>query len=72
MQEYWHVILEALIDTAKILPFLFVVYYLIELIEYKGAAKLTESRFLKGKASPVAGALLGSVPQCGFSVISTD
>ena len=72
MQEYWHVFLEALIDTAKILPVLFVVYYLIELIEFKSANKMHKSKLLKGKASPVAGALLGCVPQCGFSVVSTD
>ncbi len=72
MHEYWHVILEALIDTAKILPILFVVYYLIELIEFKNAGKVHENKFLKGKASPVAGAVMGCVPQCGFSVVSTD
>ena len=72
MQAYWHVILEALIDTAKILPLLFVVYYLIELIEFKSAGKLQQSKLLKGKASPIAGAVVGCVPQCGFSVVSTD
>ena len=72
MHEYWHVILEALIHTAKILPFLFVVYYLIELIEFKHASKMQQSKLLKGKASPVVGSLLGCVPQCGFSVVSTD
>lgn len=72
MHEYWHVLLEALIDTVKILPLLFVVYYLIELVEYKNASKLQKSKLLKGKASPVAGAVLGCVPQCGFSVVSTD
>lgn len=72
MHEYWHVILEALVDTAKILPLLFVVYYLIELIEYKNAINIHKSKLLKGKASPVAGAVIGCVPQCGFSVVSTD
>lgn len=72
MQEYWHVILEALVDTVKILPILFAVYYLIELIEFKNAGNVHKSRILKGKASPVAGAVLGCVPQCGFSVVSTD
>ena len=72
MHEYWHVILDSLIDTVKILPILFVAYYLIELIEYKNASKLTKSKLLKGKASPVFGSVLGCVPQCGFSVISTD
>jgi len=72
MHEYWHVILEALMDTVKILPILFAVYYLIELIEYKNAGNIHKSKLLKGKASPVAGAVLGCVPQCGFSVVSTD
>ncbi len=72
MHEYWHVMLEALVDTVKILPILFVVYYLIELIEFKNAGKMQKSKLLKGKASPVAGAVLGCVPQCGFSVVSTD
>lgn len=72
MQHYWHVILEALVETVKILPILFAVYYLIELIEFKNANKIHKSKLLKGKASPVAGAVLGCVPQCGFSVVSTD
>lgn len=69
---YWNVILDALIDTAKILPLLFIVYYLIELFEYKRATNFTENKLLKGKWSPVFGSLLGSVPQCGFSIVSTD
>jgi len=72
MHEYWHVILESMIDVAKILPFLFIVYYVIELIEFKHAIKLQNSRMLKGDTSPIFGSLLGCVPQCGFSVVSTD
>jgi hypothetical protein len=72
MHEYWHVVLEALVDTVKVLPILFVVYYLIELIEFKSAGKIHKSKLLKGKLSPVVGASVGCVPQCGFSVVSTD
>lgn len=72
MHEYWHVILEAFIHTAQILPFLFIVYYLIELVEYKHAGRMQNSKLLKGKASPVFGSIIGCVPQCGFSVVSTD
>ncbi len=72
MEEYWHAILEALIDTARMLPILFIVYYLIELLEFKYAFKIQNSKWLKGKASPVFGAVVGCIPQCGFSVISTD
>lgn len=72
MKQYWDVILDALIDTVKILPLLFVVYYLIELFEYKRSTNFSENKFLKGKWSPIFGSLLGSVPQCGFSIVSTD
>ena len=72
MQIYWHVILEALLDTVKILPLLFVVYYLIELIEFKYAIKIQNNKKLKGATSPLYGSLLGCIPQCGFSVVSTD
>ncbi len=66
------VLLDALIDTAKLLPFLFVVYFLIEFLEYKKVLEFEHSTLLKGKASPVFGALCGSVPQCGFSVVSAE
>lgn len=72
MHEYWHVILESLIEVAKILPFLFIIYYIIEIIEYKQAIKIQNSKLLKGEASPIFGSLLGCIPQCGFSVVSTD
>lgn len=68
----WDVLLDALIDSAKILPILLVVYFLIEFIEYYYGTKLQKSKFLKGKASPVFGALFGSIPQCGFSIVATD
>ena len=69
---YWEVFCEALLDTLKTLPILLVVYFLIEFVEYKWAHKLQNNHFLRGKASPVLGALVGSVPQCGFSVVATD
>lgn len=72
MQIYGEVLLDALVDTLKIVPLLFAVYYLIELFEFKCAHKMHDNKFLKGKAGPVFGSLLGCVPQCGFSVISTD
>ena len=72
MEEFLHVLLHALKDTAKLLPFLFLIYILIEYLEYKNVFKYQKSNLLKGKASPVMGALFGSVPQCGFSVISSE
>jgi hypothetical protein len=72
MEEVIHVLFHAIVETAKLLPILFVVYLLIELLEYKNIFKFEKSRTLQGKASPVMGVLFGSVPQCGFSVISSE
>lgn len=69
---YLDVLLDATLDTLKILPILLLVYLLIEFLEYKRAFKFENSKLLRGKVSPVMGALFGSVPQCGFSIISTD
>ena len=72
MDKILHVLEHSFIDTIKLAPFLFLVYFLIELLEYKNIFKFEKSKLLNGKASPVVGALFGSVPQCGFSVISSE
>ncbi len=72
MHEVWHVVEHALLDTLKIAPILLAVYFLIEFLEYKKIMQFQNSKMLKGKASPVFGSLFGSLPQCGFSVVTTD
>ena len=72
MKEFVHVLLHTLKDTAVILPVLFVVYIIIELLEYKNVFKFENSKLLKGKASPLMGSIFGSVPQCGFSIVSAE
>lgn len=61
---------DAVVDTAKLIPFLFVTYLAMEALEH-GTAGSTE-RIVRdaGKAGPVLGALLGAVPQCGFSAMA--
>ena len=65
-------VLDALIDSLKLLPFLFIAYILIEVIEYFSASKLEHSKLLTGKYSTLFAASFGLVPQCGFSVVATD
>ncbi len=68
----WDVILDALIDTAKIIPVLLLVYLLISYITHH---KEEPYKFLtkKGKRfGPLLGSLLGVVPQCGFSAVMAD
>ncbi|MBO7349064.1 MAG: arsenic efflux protein [Spirochaetales bacterium] len=64
--------LDALIDSAKLIPFLYVIYLLMELLEKK--AGNTFPRFL-GKSKqigPLAGGLIGVVPQCGLAAASAS
>lgn len=65
------VFLDVLVDTLRMVPFLLVVYVGIELIEYKFGNKIREKVQKAGTAGPVAGAVGGSLPQCGFSVVTT-
>lgn len=65
------VFLDAFLDTLKILPFLLVMNFLIELLEYRSKG-LRANEFLKGGVAPLVGTLVGVVPQCGFSVVATE
>lgn len=65
------VFLDAFIDTLLVLPFLLVMNFLIELIEY-GSKGFKANRILKGYAAPLIGTAVGVVPQCGFSVVATE
>ena len=66
------VILETIVDSVKLVPFLFIAFLLIELFEHKFSKKSKETLKKSGKSGPVLGSLLGIVPQCGFSVLATN
>lgn len=61
------VLLDAVIDTLKLLPFLFVTYLAMEALESAAGLRATRVVERAGRLGPVLGALLGAVPQCGFS-----
>jgi len=65
------VLIEVLLDSLKMIPFLLIVYIGIELIEYRFGDKIRERVQKSGVAGPAVGALAGSLPQCGFSVVAT-
>ncbi len=66
------VIIDTLIDSLKLLPFLFISYLLIEFIEHKSSKSLEKILKNSGKFGPVIGSILGLVPQCGFSVTAAN
>lgn len=74
MEEFLHIaghVLEhALADTLYLIPFLFVTYLAMEWLEHRTAGRTQEAVRRAGAAGPVVGALLGVVPQCGFSAVA--
>lgn len=66
------IIIDTIKDNLKLIPFLFVAFFIIETIEHKLSHKNKELISKSGKLGPLIGSGLGLVPQCGFSVIATN
>lgn len=66
------IIIDTLIDTLKLVPFLFIAFLLIELFEHKFSKKSIKVVESSGKYGPILGSILGIIPQCGFSVMATN
>ena len=65
-------LLDGLIDTLKLLPYLLVTFLILELLEHK--LKGNNEKLLKKnkKFGPVVGGILGALPQCGFSSMAAN
>ncbi len=63
----YHALLHTLRDTISLLPFLFVTYLLMEALEHKAGERVNRFISESGKYGPLTGAILGLLPQCGFS-----
>lgn len=66
------VILDTLIDSVKLLPFLFITYLIMEFIEHKTGDKAKNIIKKSGKFGPLFGGVLGIFPQCGFSAAAAN
>ncbi len=64
------VFLDGFLDALKLLPFLFLLYILIELLEHRTALG-RPGRAITGKLAPLIGGAAGLVPMCGFSVMAS-
>lgn len=64
------VLLDGLIDTIKVFPFLLISFIIIEILEHKinSNQKLEKA----GHLGPLFGSLLGTIPQCGIASIATN
>ena len=64
----WDAVLDALIDSLKILGVLVVFNVIIALIE----PKVSKNVKMRGRLAPLIGVSLSLLPQCGLSVVATD
>ncbi len=67
-----HTLKHTVIDTLKLLPFLFLVFLFLEYIEHKMSEKNHELIHKAGHFGPLIGGVLGAVPQCGFSAMASN
>lgn len=65
-------LLDTLLDSLKLLPFLFAAYLAIEFIEDRAEEKTVALVHRAGRWGPVLGAVLGVIPQCGFSAATAN
>ena len=62
---------DAIVDSFHVLPLLFLVFLIIEIVEYFYAEKINDFLKKSEKSAPAIGSLAAIIPQCGFSVIAS-
>ena len=67
LHELEHILLHPLIETAKMLPILFLAYLFMEWLEAAEGSKMANAFNRAKKSGPLFGSLMGLIPQCGFS-----
>lgn len=66
------IFLHGLLDTLKLVPFLFLTYLLMEFIEHKASERVEDFMKRAGALGPLVGGALGAFPQCGFSASAAN
>ena len=69
---FFDVLMDAVLDCLKDLPFLFVAFLILEALEHRASGWMNRSLKKAGNFGPLVGSLLGCVPQCGFSIMASD
>lgn len=68
----FEVIEDTLIDGLKLVPFLFITYLFMEILEHKMNNNVRQKIAKAGKTGPIWGGILGVLPQCGFSTAAAS
>lgn len=66
------VIIDTIRDSVLIFPFLFAAYFLLEFMEWKSSQHSIAWITKSSRLGPVIGSVLGIIPQCGFSAVSSE
>ncbi len=66
------ILMDSVLDSIKLIPFLWATYFIMEYLEHKTSDKHKEHMQKSGKWGPMIGGILGAFPQCGFSVSATN
>ncbi len=66
------VLLDATLDTLKIVPILYLVYLLVCYVGHNSNNKYVNIMNKTKHFGPLIGSCLGVIPQCGFSVVMSD
>ena len=72
MHELLHIIEHTLVDSLKLVPFLFLTYLVMEYLEHKAGDKVANFVNKAGKWGPLAGGIASAAPQCGFSAAASN
>ncbi len=63
---------DGILDTLKLLPYLFVTFLLLEFLEHKLDKKNEKLLKKNQRFGPFFGGILGGLPQCGFSTMAAS
>lgn len=72
MNLFIDVLMDTLLDSVKILPFLFLTYVVMEYMEHRMRGKTKKIIKESGRFGPFIGGVLGVFPQCGFSAAAAN
>ncbi len=72
MELILDIVLDAVIDSVKILPFLFITYLIMEYLEHKTQDYTAAIVQKTEHFGPLLGGIFGIVPQCGFSAAASN
>lgn len=72
LHVFEHALEHTIADTLSLLPFLFITYLAMELMEHYAGGKFQNAIQNSGKYGPLLGAVLGVMPQCGFSAAAAS